>query len=211
MIVLLPLSNNPDLMNGIQTAKSFNFFYGILVLLGIGAIGLLFKRDKLKINITLIDLLLLVYVSWLTINKYLVHEVHSFSLKYYELLGLSVLYLIIRFIDKKYYLLFLVSICISGTVQAVYGCLQLWGYYPSNHGLFKMTGSFFNPGPYAGYLCAVLPIALGLYLNFRKKGDVAFDAARSKSLKLAALVFEKFKRFSKKIIKHEVSNAKHQT
>ncbi|MCF8360973.1 MAG: O-antigen ligase family protein [Prolixibacteraceae bacterium] len=229
MIVLLPLSNNPDLMNGIQTAKSFNFFYGILVLLCIGAIGLLFKRDKLKINITLIDILLLVYVSWVTINKYMVHEVHCFSLKYYDLLGLSVLYLIIRFIDKKYYLLFLVVICISGTVQAIYGCLQLWGFYPSHHGLFKMTGSFFNPGPYAGFLCAVLPIAVGLYLSFRKKGDVSFDASRLKSLKFATLTFEKFeaarlkltsfaferfekfKRFSKKIIKHEVSNTKYQT
>ncbi|MCF8360969.1 MAG: hypothetical protein K9H26_19630 [Prolixibacteraceae bacterium] len=30
MIVLLPLSNNPDLMNGIQTAKSFNIFHKIL-------------------------------------------------------------------------------------------------------------------------------------------------------------------------------------
>ncbi|MCF8360642.1 MAG: hypothetical protein K9H26_17950, partial [Prolixibacteraceae bacterium] len=29
MIVLLPLSNNPDLMNGIQTAKSFNIFHKI--------------------------------------------------------------------------------------------------------------------------------------------------------------------------------------
>ncbi|MEI8204443.1 MAG: O-antigen ligase family protein, partial [Bacteroidota bacterium] len=45
----------------------------------------------------------------------------------------------------------------------VYGNLQLWGYYPSHHGLFKMTGSFFNPGPYAGYLAAVFPIALGFY------------------------------------------------
>src|SRR5690606_30886091 len=41
-------------------------------------------------------------------------------------------------------------------------------YYPSNHSGFKMTGSFFNPGPYAGFLAAVWPIAVGLYL-FRSK------------------------------------------
>lgn len=163
MIILLPLSNNPDLMNGIQTAKSFNFFYSILALAGIGSIALLFRKNKLQLNITIIDILLLAYVAWVSINKYLVHDVYSFSLKYYELLGLSVLYLIIRLINKKYYLFFLVSICISGTIQAIYGCLQLWGYSPSHHGLFKMTGSFFNPGPYAGYLCIILPVALGLY------------------------------------------------
>ena len=194
LIVLLTLSNNPDLMNSIQTAKSFNFFYSMLVLVGIGALGLFFRRNNLHFTITLIDILLLAYVSWVTINKYMVHEVHCFSLKYYELLGLSVFYIILRLIDRKYYLLFLVAICISGTVQAVYGCLQLWGYYPSHHGLFKMTGSFFNPGPYAGYLCCVLPIALGLYLHYSKCefNKRMFDASHLKSLMVKP--FEKFKR-----------------
>ena len=57
----------------------------------------------------------------------------------------------------------------GGAVQAVYGNLQLWGYYPSHHRIFKMTGSFFNPGPYAGYLCGILPIALGLYWMFDRE------------------------------------------
>jgi len=171
MIIVLPLSNNPDLMNGIQTAKSFNFFYSILFLVTIGSIVWMFKKDKPESIITSIDILLLAYVSWVTINKFLVHEVHCFSLKYYELLGLSVLYIILRLIDKKYYLLLLVSICISGTIQAIYGCLQLWGYYPSNHGLFKITGSFFNPGPYAGFLAGILPIALGLYWSVSKEEE----------------------------------------
>ncbi|HYX06371.1 MAG TPA: hypothetical protein VE912_06515, partial [Bacteroidales bacterium] len=52
----------------------------------------------------------------------------------------------------------------GGLVQAVYGNLQLWGYYPSHHGLYKLTGSFFNPGPYAGYLASVFPAALGFWL-----------------------------------------------
>jgi O-antigen polymerase len=42
----------------------------------------------------------------------------------------------------------------------------LWGYFTSNHGLFKMTGSFFNPGPFAGYLAAVFPVSLGFYLFY---------------------------------------------
>src|SRR5690606_1758571 len=31
----------------------------------------------------------------------------------------------------------------------------------------KMTGSFFNPGPYGGFLSVVFPVALGIYL-FRR-------------------------------------------
>lgn len=163
IIIFLPLSNNSDFILGIQTAKSFNFFYSIMVLVCIGSLGLLFKKDKVKLNITAIDLILLAFVGWVTLNKYLLHDVHAFSLRYFELLGLSVLYIIVRSVDRKYAALFLVTICISGIVQAVYGNLQLWGFYPSHHSSFKMTGSFFNPGPFAGYLCGILPIALGLY------------------------------------------------
>ncbi len=55
-------------------------------------------------------------------------------------------------------------IIFSGIIQSFYGNLQLLGYYPSNHSAFKITGSFFNPGPYAGFLTAVWPISLGMYL-----------------------------------------------
>jgi O-antigen ligase len=126
------------------------------------------------LSICAVDVLLLAFVVWVTVNKYLLHDVHSLSLRYFELPGLVALYIIVRTLNKKYTLYLLLAICVSGTVQAVYGNLQLWGYYPSHHGLFKMTGSFFNPGPYAGFLCAVLPVAVGLYwINNNSKFQVS--------------------------------------
>ena len=56
-------------------------------------------------------------------------------------------------------------IIITGFVEAVWGLLQLYGYKPSQHALFKLTGSFFNPGPYAGYLAVVFPLALHYLVN----------------------------------------------
>ncbi|GHT13934.1 membrane protein [Bacteroidia bacterium] len=53
---------------------------------------------------------------------------------------------------------------IGSAIQAIYGSLQLWGFYPSHHSLFKMSGSFFNPGPFAGYLASIFPVTLGLYI-----------------------------------------------
>lgn len=47
-----------------------------------------------------------------------------------------------------------------GAVEALHGLGQIAGIYPSNHSLFILTGTFYNPGPYSGYLAAVLPIAL---------------------------------------------------
>ena len=47
-----------------------------------------------------------------------------------------------------------------GAVEALHGLGQIAGIYPSNHSLFVLTGTFYNQGPYSGYLAAVLPIAL---------------------------------------------------
>ena len=71
----------------------------------------------------------------------------------------------------KYFLLF--AFLLSGLFQAVYGLLQQYGYYPSNHGSFKITGSFFNPAPYALYLSVVFPLALGTILyTFKEIKDI---------------------------------------
>ncbi|NDW11624.1 hypothetical protein D0T50_01820 [Bacteroides sp. 214] len=61
-----------------------------------------------------------------------------------------------------------VLICL-GSVQAVWGLCQLYGLTYSNHSLFALTGSFFNPGPYSGYLAMVLPICLHQWLLLRSK------------------------------------------
>lgn len=50
------------------------------------------------------------------------------------------------------------------SVQAVWGMCQLFGLAPSGHALYALTGSFFNPGPYSGYLAMALPVCLHEYL-----------------------------------------------
>ncbi len=52
----------------------------------------------------------------------------------------------------------------TGLVQAVWGLLQLYGVLPSFHSGFKITGTFFNPAPYALYLATIFPLALGRLL-----------------------------------------------
>ncbi len=49
---------------------------------------------------------------------------------------------------------------VAGAVEAVWGLLQIYGYLPSNHSLYALTGSFYNPGPYSGFLAMCLPVAL---------------------------------------------------
>lgn len=57
------------------------------------------------------------------------------------------------------------SLILLGGLEAILGLKQVYGYAWSNHSLFKLTGSFFNPGPYSGYLALVFPLALHEYLK----------------------------------------------
>ncbi|MDD6003883.1 MAG: O-antigen ligase family protein [Bacteroidales bacterium] len=57
------------------------------------------------------------------------------------------------------------SICVAATVEAVLGLMQLYGYRFSNHGIFRLTGSFYNPGPLGGYIAVAFPLVLSMVLK----------------------------------------------
>lgn len=52
-----------------------------------------------------------------------------------------------------------------GFVEVVWGMRQLYGWSGSNHTIYRLTGSFYNPGPYSGFLAAIFPLALDKALN----------------------------------------------
>ena len=57
---------------------------------------------------------------------------------------------------------------LAGSVEAVWGLLQVYGYEPSNHSLYALTGSFYNPGPYSGFLAMCVPVALHEWLEGKR-------------------------------------------
>ena len=88
---------------------------------------------------------------------------------------------------------------VFGAVEAVWGLLQVYGYEPSNHSLYALTGSFYNPGPYSGFLAMCLPLALHEWLEGRRIWKhlalvalvlmlVVLPSGMSRSAWLAALV-----------------------
>lgn len=56
-----------------------------------------------------------------------------------------------------------------GGWQAIVGLRQLYGFAYSNHSLFALTGTFYNPGPYSGYLALVFPLCLHEYYRLKAK------------------------------------------
>lgn len=57
------------------------------------------------------------------------------------------------------------SLVLLGAIEAIWGLCQLYGFTVSGHSRYALTGSFFNPGPYAGYLAMVLPLCLHHYVR----------------------------------------------
>src|SRR5690606_37096003 len=155
---------SPELMQGTQTGKFFVFTYLLSAASILFLIHKLFIAPSFTLKVTPIDLTLGLLFIYITINRFMLQEAWGLSLRYYELLGLGALYIILRQVDRSIYVWLFIAVIISGCIQAIYGNLQLYGFYPSHHSGFQMTGSFFNPGPYGGFLAVVFPVALGVYL-----------------------------------------------
>ena len=54
---------------------------------------------------------------------------------------------------------------LAGAIETVWGLCQVYGYTSSNHSLYALTGSFYNPGPYSGFLAMCLPVCLHEWLK----------------------------------------------
>ncbi len=105
-------------------------------------------------------------ILYITLNRYFFQPIYDFSIRYYELLGLFTLYLILRSNkNEKIFYSICIAAIIGADIQIIIGNLQLYGLVNSNNSFFKTTGSFFNSGPYAGYLAAVFPISLFIFKN----------------------------------------------
>lgn len=163
LFLVLPHINISGYVLDTVTSKLIYFLYGCVALLGFYILYVVGTKTTF-ITVSRVDLALFALIVYIVINRYAIQPYFGFSIRYIELMGLSFLYLVLRCLSAKNYPWLLLAIIISGIVQAVYGSVQLLGFYASNHSGFKMTGSFFNPGPYAGFLVSVLPIALGMYL-----------------------------------------------
>ncbi|MDD4191799.1 MAG: O-antigen ligase family protein [Mangrovibacterium sp.] len=185
-LLLLPSVSVDSLMNGTQSGKTIVFLYLMIGTGGILGLRLILSPAGRVIRISLVDLALSLWVVYLILNSFAKHV--PVSLRFIEFHGLVLFYIASRQINLSYRTLLFMALMLGGGIQALYGNLQLWGFYASHHSLFKMSGSFFNPGPYAGYLACIFPAALGFYL-FRIRPD--FPACESSLIKDRLRVIQK--------------------
>jgi tetratricopeptide (TPR) repeat protein len=170
----------PELAEGFIAGKYFRF-YGAMGLIAITALfhsG--FKTQDCsgtwRFKICREDVLLLLYgVLTLSVSLWVNHS--EAATKHVLLLLILLLYFyfkrLLRVSETGRYWLLLFFL-FTGAAEACWGLRQLYGYTHSQHHLFRLTGSFFNPGPYACWLATITPCALHYLLRDRACLKVKF-------------------------------------
>lgn len=153
-----------SLNEGITSGKYFWFYISISAAAIACVISYTFNRRAVKFTFT--DLCVAFFCLSGVLTSYLVNGDINNKLILF-ILAFCLYFLLRIFIvqtDSAKYVLVGFFI-LTGLVEAIWGMRQLYGYSYSYHYLFKTTGSFHNPGPYAGYLAVVLPAALYFILK----------------------------------------------
>jgi len=181
LIMFCVFAESDGLANGVVSAKYF-WFYLSMGLTSIVTILLALTR-KSPMQMVSSDWLVLLFGTS-TLVTTLIFNNQAVSTKLVMLVLLILLYFQFRLLFSQYkkagstLCFFLIT---TGLIESVIGLRQLYGFEASNHGIFRLTGTFFNPGPYAGYLCIVFPLALYQGLLFYNK------ASRSRILLLKSI------------------------
>jgi len=163
--LLLPLFTSlivfKGIGNGIVPNNIFLIFGGIGFVCIASLIYLLLFRRSFHFSIT--DVFAILFVGGVFVSAFVINDATVNTTKIVVLTLLLVLYLCVRLITYNnqqiinYLCLFII---LTGLIEAIWGMMQLYGFLESHHNLFKLTGSFFNPGPYSGYLAVVFPLSL---------------------------------------------------
>ena len=186
-----------NLADGLVTGRAF-WTYLVVLLGSVCLLGYLTERKRLRI--TWVDGAWSLFIGWACLSCF--SDGNALSGKCAFLLSLLVLWFILRllFLFRPETRGFLTGLWLTvALLEAVSGMAQLYGFTYSHHALFNLTGTFFNPGPYSGFLAILLPWALHVALHNRKLTGhyawlcvlvicVVLPAGRSRSAWIAALL-----------------------
>lgn len=147
----ITLLNIIDYQNSTFSSKTFIFGIYSIIFLIYCIINSKFWKNPILFS--KIDICLFVLLLFLLLNFFL-RKSTSFSLRYYELVGSIIFYIFLRFTwqNKKMITYSILGILVTFFINTLYGFCQFFGIFQSYHSSFPVTGSFFNPAPFAGWV-----------------------------------------------------------
>lgn len=173
----LPFFKDEDLIHATRTIKFFAFSYSVIILLLLVLLRSVLLR--VRFHITYVDLIVFTIFVYVSLNRTLLQTVQPFSQRYFEFLGLGCLYVVLRNISNSTFAYLFACIALSGSIHAMVGWFQVVDLLEPNNLYYKVTGNFENPGPFAGYLLTVVPVAFGIYRFIDEPGKVQGEQSKS--------------------------------
>ena len=138
---------------------------------------------KMNFRLNVLDGLVLAFALYILLNSFITDSPARISVAI--LMLLPVFYFDIRLItaaNKKFTRYLVAMLLMAGLGQIYIGAKQLLGLAPSGNAIFNLTGSFYNPGPYAGFLSIIFTLALhealSLYPDIVNKFRIAGDCRK---------------------------------
>ena len=179
-LLVIPFVYSNDLYNGIISAKQL-WFYGTMALLIVGTVvSFAFTKPSISFVLNRIDMLVLIFYGYLVLRTITTPQISLLqNSRFINYTLCIVLYFVIKYfiasttnpennqshlssqIRTNFPSILIFFLILSGLGQAVWGLLQLYDILPGFNNYFKITGTFFNPAPYALYLAVIFPLALG--------------------------------------------------
>ncbi|NDV65515.1 O-antigen ligase family protein [Bacteroides sp. 224] len=157
----------PELAQNVTSSKYFWFYASMGILSFLLFFRYILFQSPIHYQFSWIDLIVTFIVGY---NLFIYwNKGCEISTKVILLILCSILYFYFRLFlaeqRKSQRYILLLFLMLTGLIEAIWGLCQLYGFTPSYHGSFKVTGSLFNPGPYAGYLAMIIPIAFHYMLK----------------------------------------------
>ncbi|MDD4227527.1 MAG: O-antigen ligase family protein [Mariniphaga sp.] len=162
-LFITTLAVNHELHDPVRTGKMIFFARWMVLVIPVGLF--IFIRTW-KQPFSHLSLLVLIWGSWIFLRgKYggIWHDEKFFWFAgcfVFYFLALPILQTAKRYNRGWLILIPVLVISLIVAIEAVLGLLQLYGGYRVYHAAFKVTGTFFNPAPYGGFLLGSLPMAL---------------------------------------------------
>ena len=164
LLIVGPMVGIPPDVSGIPVWYQDTFFYACMVMAIAGVIAVTGRLAGYfqQVQWNYVDLGVLVLCLYMTMRTSLMDFIPQSA--WIQIAYLAGSYFTARIlwssINTRGIYLFVAIILVAGILETGYGLGQLYGLWPSHHHLYPLTGSFFNPGPYSGWLACVMPLAI---------------------------------------------------
>ena len=160
------------LYDGILIAKETLFLYAVTTWTLILFILCLVEKTKHQIPFNTSDIIIITLLAWII---YTYDDKQNIAPQKMRLiLQLTILWFTGRYTCANYPTLrtaLITILILTATIEAIRGLMQLYNFTGTFNPNFRITGSFFNPGPFAGYLATILPLLVERTLQQYKQNN----------------------------------------